>query len=169
MAAAISAKYECKLNVDETLALGLDHVDDPETTHSLGNDNGTLTATTTPPATKTFSDRVTLSGGSGALDLTSLTGPMSTTIDFTGLKVQLVKLKCPDTNTGPVTVEKKDALTGYNLFGADNTTDEKISIVPGGVCELYYDDELEDVDATHKDITLTGTGTEPIDVQLVAG
>lgn len=164
----VEAKFELKLDVDETLELGQDHVTDPEVTDTLGTDDGTLNALSTPPATKRFSDQISLSTGSGSLDLTSLAGPLSTTVDFTGLKVQLVKLKCPSGNTAAIEVVTAGA-NGYNLFGLTNATAEKVSIPPGGAAEFFCNDKLEDVDATHKGITLTGTGTESISVQLVAG
>ena len=170
MAAAVTAKFDLRITADETLALGLDNVTDTPFEHTLGVDNGKLTATTTPAATKVFSDTINLSSGSATLDLTSLAGPASTTVTFSGLKVQLVKLKCPLTNTAGITVDAKDATTGYNLFGATNAvTTEKIEFMPGMVASINTNDQLQDVDSTHKDLTLTGTGTESIRVLLVAG
>lgn len=170
MAAAVTAKYDLRITADETLALGLDHGTDTPFEHTLGVHNGKLTATTTPAATKVFSDNIALSSGSATLDLTSLSGPATTTVDFTGLKVQLIKLTCPLTNTAGITVDAKDASTGYNLFGADNAaTTEKQEVLPGCVASFFMNDKLEDVDSTHKDLTLTGTGTEAINVLLIAG
>lgn len=280
MAASVSAQYAFGCEVAETLALGLDNVTDRAFTHSVGADAATLNASSSPaPATKPFSDTIALAAGISSLDLTSLAGPASTTVTFDGLKVQLAKFKCPDTNTGGITVTAKDASTGYNLFGANNaavTTQSlapaartasangasadlqnvetalaiveagtltdgthtpkiqesandadwsdvgagdqigtfaalssntvqsvryigveryvrvvitvtggpatglvgsaaivarpaKLTIMPGMVQMLYADDELENVDSTHKDLTFTGTGTDGIRVILVAG
>lgn len=170
MAAAVSAAYAFGVEVAETLALGLDNVDDKPVTHSIGADTSTLNASSTPAATKQFSDTIALTAGAATLDLKSLAGPAGTTVNFDGLKVQLVKLKCPSTNSGGITVNAKDDVTGYNLFGTDNAAvTEKVEVMPGGVVMLYHDDELEDVDATHKDITFAGTGTDGIQVMLTAG
>lgn len=171
MAASVKAKYALTLTIDETLGLGLDGVDtDPTMVHDFGADSATLDANSSPPATKSWSDQLQLAAGAGALDLTALDrGPILSDVDFTGLKLQAIKLTCPTTNTGGITVEKKDAVTGYNPFGVDNSTAEKVTIVPGGGIVMFFDDELEDIDATHKDLTFTGTGTEAINIILVAG
>lgn len=280
MAANVSATYDLKLSVAETVAVGLDHAADPTTPHELTEHRATLNGTTTPAVTKVFSGTVTLTAGQASLDLTSLTGPSSTTVDFTGLKVQLVKLACPTTNTAGITVDAKDGTTGYNLFGANNanvisqslnpqirlastngaaidlvnvetayaiwnvgtivdgthtpTIEEsdsagsgfttvgagdligtlaalssieiqsvryigvkryiraaititggpatggtygaiivgvtnKYNVLPGEGDESFKNDELEDVDSTHKDLIITGSGTETIEVLLVAG
>ncbi len=279
MAAAVRSKYAITLVVDETIALGLANANDPTTQHTLGADAATLTGTTTPPATKVFSKTINLTAGIASLDLTSLAGPNSTTITFAGLKVQNVKLVCPNTNTGSITIAAKDGTTGYNLFGPNNavvttqsvspatrttsvngssanlantetayvyieagtvtdgthtpklqestndsdwsdvgagdqvgtlsalssdavqrvryigtnqfirvvitvtggpatgavasavivSTIESVKVLPGKAAVSFEDDETEDVDSTHKDITITGTGTETIKVILVAG
>lgn len=166
---SVEAAYNLKLQAAEVVALGLDHVEDPEVTHDIGDTSGTLTGTTSPAATKGWSDKVTLSGGSASLDLTALPFGNLPNVNFNGLRPQLLKVSCPTTNTGGITIEKKDAVTGYNLFGADNTTAEKITVLPGQTYGIQLADAGEDVDATHKDLTLTGTGSEVISMCIVAG
>ena len=168
MAAAVEATYALTLTVKETQALGLDNASDVPHTHTLGAHAGTLTASTTPAATKNFSDDVALSDGGGTLDLTSLAGPASTTATFSGLKVQLIKLACPIGNSAGITVAKGDS-NAYNLFGEDNASSETVEVLPGTAHEMFQNDKLEDVDATHKNVKFTGTGTDTIRVQLVAG
>lgn len=169
MAASVKAEYKTLYEVTETLALGLDNVPGEATfTHSLGSPGGTLSATSTPPATETFSDNVALVAGTKTLDLTSLAGPAGTTVDFTGLKVQLIALRCPTSNTLPILVQKGDA-NAYNLLGADNASSETIEVMPGDDLLIKRHDTLEDVDATHSDIKFTGNESETINVGLVAG
>lgn len=169
MAHSVSAQYEFTCEVAETVASGLDNVADRAITHSLGADAGTLGASSTPAATQTFSDTIALTAGAAALDLQSLAGPSSTTINFTGLKVQLIKIKTPATNADSIIVEHKDGATGYNLFGDDNASDESIEVPPDSVMQFKYNDKLEDVDGTHKDVKFTGTGTDGMQLQLTAG
>lgn len=169
MAASVSAQWKTLYQVTETLALGLDNVPGETTfTHSLGSPSGTLSATSTPPATETFSDNVALVAGTKTLDLTSLAGPAGATVDFTGKKVQLIALRCPEGNTLPILVQKGDA-NAYNLLGADNASAETIEMMPGDDLLIKRHDTLEDVDGTHKDIKFTGNGTETINVGLTAG
>jgi len=77
MADTQSAKYAFTLTVAEVKDLGLDLVSNPTITHTIGSDSATLTASTTVPVTKTFSDTIALSGGSSSLDLTTSTGSFS--------------------------------------------------------------------------------------------
>lgn len=169
MAASVSAQFNAGLEVTEVVAYGLDNVPDPSSVHSFGPDNATLTATSTPAVTKVFSDTIALAAGAGTLDLTSLAGPASTTVDFTGLKVQIVKLKTPASNSGSIIVEHKDAATGYNLFGDDNNSDESIEVPPGTVLIFIYNEALADVGANAKDLKFAGTGTDGMQIMLVAG
>lgn len=169
MAGSVKVEWKQTYEATETLALGLDNV--PGETafpHSLGSPGGTLSATSTPPATKTFSDNVALVAGTKTLDLQALAGPAGTTVNFTGLKVQLIALRCPEGNTLPVLVQKGDA-NAYNLLGADNASAETFEVMPGDDILIKRHDTLEDVDATHSDIKFTGNGTETINVGLTAG
>lgn len=170
MAAAVTAHYNLRLQVEETIALSEDLAQaDPTYTHDIADIRGTLNATSTPAVTKTFSDTINLSAGAATLDLTSLSGPAGTTVDFTGLKVHLVKLSCPSTNTAGITVDR-DSSNAYNLFGADNASAEQVEVLPGASCLFYHgDDQTEDVSATKKGVQFAGTGTEAINVILVAG
>lgn len=170
MAAAVTAHWNMRCDVEETIALSEDLAEaDPTYVHTIADTRGTLNATSTPAVTKTFSDTLNLTAGAATLDLTSLSGPAGTTVDFTDLKVHLVKLSCPSTNTAGITVDR-GAANAYNLFGADNSTAEQVEVLPGATCEFFHgNNETEDVDATHKSVQFAGTGTEAIDVILVAG
>lgn len=169
MAASVSAAYTLGMEVAEVLALGLDNVTDRAFTHTFGADTGTLNASSVPAVSKVFSDTIALAAGAGTLDLTALPGPASTTIDMTGLKVQLIKIKTPATNSGSIIVEHKDAATGYNLFGDDNNSDESIECPPDSTRIFLYNEGLADVGAGDKDLKFTGTGTDGMQIMLVAG
>lgn len=166
----VSAKFDLKLQIDETLVTGLDHAEDPEITHTIADDSGTLEATSDPPASKAWSGKITLAGGAGSIDLTALDrGSLLADEDLTGLKVQLVKLSCPTTNSNPITVQRDAGGSGYNFFGADKSGAEKITLAPGDVYELKRNDSAADVAAAEKVVAFAGTGTDAISVQLVAG
>jgi hypothetical protein len=173
MAAAVTAKFHFMLDVEETLALSLDVPTDPTFTHTLDNEastvsKGTLNASSTVPATKTYSDLVTLVANTATIDLTSLGGGAGSTVDFTGLKVQLVKI-CVPTNSSEILVQK-GAANAYNILGYDNASSETVELAPGACLALYHHDQLEDVDATHKDVKFTNaSGAGFFYIQLVAG
>jgi hypothetical protein len=163
---SVSALYTLKCIVTETPDLALDNATDVPFDHDIGTTTGTLDASSTVPATKTASDTTTVSAGS--LNLTTLTGPLASSVSFSGLKVQLVYITCPSTNTGGVTFDV-GAANGYNLFGADNASNESIEVMPGGAVLIYHPNNAEDVDATHKSIDVSGTAGNTYNYVLVAG
>ncbi len=169
MADTQTAKYNLGLTVEEVKDLGLDNVADPTITHTLGSHADTLTATTTPPVTKTYSDDLALVAGAKTIDLQALPSSESTTVNFTGLKVQLIKITTPATNTAEVTFDV-GAANGYNLFGATNATDESIALPPDSVHQVKYNQALEDVDATHSDVDVSSSDVDAdFSIILVAG
>lgn len=169
MAASVTAHYNMRLQVEETIGTSLDlAAADPTFVHDISDTRATLNASSTPAVTKAMSDTINLVAGASTLDLTSLTGPAGAAVTFSGLKVQCVKLSCPTTNTAGITVGV-GAANGYNLFGEDNASAEQVEILPGCACQFFLNDKTEDVDATHKNVDFAGTGTEAISVVLVAG
>ena len=165
---SVSALYVMKLLVTETPDLALDNATDVPFEHDIDVTNGTLDASSTVPATKAYSDTINLVAGGATIDLRTLVGPMASAVDFDGLKVQLVYITCPATNTGGVTFAVHGA-TGYNLFGTDNASAERVEVMPGGAVLMEHPNNTEDVDATHKQVAVTGTGTEAFSILLVAG
>ena len=82
--------------------------------HDQFNGAAGLTASTTPPVTKVAAFEKALSAGAATIDLTNLTGTNGATVDGTGLKVQVLKIKNKATNANPITI--KTGLTdGYDL------------------------------------------------------
>lgn len=168
MAASVTATFLARLSIAETVALALDSSADPTINNNFDDVTETLTASTTVPVTKVYTDTISLVAGAATIDLTSLTGPGGTAVTFDGLKVQLVRITCPTGNSGGITFAV-GAANGYNLFGADNVSAERVEIMPGGAELRYTPDNGEDVDATHKQIDVTGTGTDSFNIELVAG
>ena len=168
MAAAVELTYAFTGTIKETIGLSLNHASDPVVTHDLGSDAATLDGSSTPAVTKCYEGRVTLTAGDAQLDLTSLTDAKGDALTFNGLKVQFVKITAPSTNTQEIIV-KRDSSNAYNLCGKDNADADRIGVVPGSKWMWYLDDEAEDVDATHKSVDFDGTGTEYLDILLVAG
>ena len=165
MAAAVSAAYALALKVAETLGLALDHATDVDAEHDFAI-SGTLNGTSTPPATKAFSDEGQLSGGTKTIDLTALVGALAASVDFTGLKVQLVKIRADSANTSTITV-KDGATNGYNLFG---DASGQITLGAKDAALLFFNDSLPDVAAGAKDIDITSSDVDAkYDIIIVAG
>ena len=176
MAASVSAIWNALLTLDETVASALTAVEDQPIRHdfagiaNLPSFSGVIDADSTPAITKGFSGQVTVPGGAiFTLDLTALTGPSATTVDFTGLEVQLVLLAALTNNVSSVAVKTKDSTTGYNLFGPTNTGTDVISLSSGQIALFQLNDKQQDVDSTHKDVNFIGTTGDIVAIIMVAG
>lgn len=164
MAASVEAKYRFFLDVVDQPAAGLDLASDVPYTHTIEHSLTTLNSASTPAVTKAYSDTITLSTGA-TVDLTSLPGPSSTTITFSGLKVQLFKMSCPSTNAAVISCTN-GAANPYDIYGAAGGI---VSVPPDSEIFFRSNEGLEDCDATHKDIDFAGTDGDVFSIQLVAG
>jgi hypothetical protein len=163
---AITAKYALLLDVEETLAMGLDLADDPTAKHTIPGSFGSLVATTTVPATKVISDTRSLTAGADTIDLTNMGGPYNTTVTFAALKVQLLKIKADATNSDPIVFDK-GASNGYELFGDANG---QITLDAGCEALFFFNESLADVSGSAKTIDVSSVDTNAsYSIILVAG
>lgn len=162
---SVNATVSMGLTVRETLETNVPAAESPVVTHNQFNFTGTLKSDTSVPATKTVADSVALTAGAATLDLTDLEGTNGATVDATGLKLQAIMLHNPITNTGNMIV-KPGASNPYDFFG---DADGQITLKPGDRVLKYSPDKVEDVDGTHCEIDIAGTGTESLNVQLLFG
>ena len=137
------------------------------TTNGL-NTTRTLTASTTPPVTKYSSGRVTMSGGSGSLDLTSLpdVNGAAAQVTLTGLKPQEVIFRNLSTNANAITIAK-GASNGYTGLGSSFT----ITLQPGDKFHWAGNDNsgVTDVGSGARIFDVTGTGSQVLEFLVVAG
>jgi len=160
---AITATLTNTLSTAETVS-GL-KVSTSSVTHT-DSQSHTLSASTTPPATKHVAKNVALVAGAATIDLTALTawGTNGVTEDCSGLKLQILRAKATLTNANPVTIST-GASNGYAAFGADWS----IALSAGQEVTLYGNDATPDVAAGAKTIDLAGTLTQSIDIEMVFG
>lgn len=163
---AVSAAINLALQATEDIDLGLDNVDNPTVVHQVAGGSKTLNASSTPAATKAWSDQRQLSGGSDSIDLTALANGNLANIDFTGLKVQVIKIVAAEANTAAITIAD-GATNGYHVFGDGSG---QINLVAGGQALIYVPEGLPDVGASAKTIDVTSSDTDAIyDIVLIAG
>lgn len=162
---SVNVAYGSTVTVQETLAVntGSAPAGTRVVTHTDYNEAATLNASSTPPATTCSHFLKTLSGGSGSIDLTSLLGTNGATVDGSGLKVQVVRIKNLGANNLTV---KSGASNGHTGFFTANTGH---IIPPGGHIQIYTNDNGDDVDGTHKTWDLTGTGAQTSEWTIVLG
>lgn len=170
MAQATSINIISQGTVTETLST--EGAATPTLTIAQYNTQIALSAGTTVPATKSSVFTPQLSGGALTIDLTSLTDPGGAALNATGLKLQYLKFNNGVTTDGVLAKGSNATVTltngatnGYDLFGGSNS----LTIVAGGWVELYFNDLLDDVGSTDKDIDLSGAGTDAFECVMVFG
>lgn len=162
---SVELKYNLAMTVVETLETNIPAVASGDTlTHSAFNVSGTLTSSSTPPVTKHAASQTALVAGTKTLDLTALIGTNGATVDGTGLKVQGFLATNPSTNANSITIEP-GATNPYNLFGSAF----KIILQPGETFAWKGNDVAPDVTSLQKNIKLTGTGTQALNLEIVMG
>jgi hypothetical protein len=156
-----TASYALKCSVTEELdsAPGSQN---PSITHDKFSSSGTLTPSTTVPATKVCANQFALVAGAKTLDLTALVGTNGVAVDGTGLKVQVIKFK--NTGTNPMTFAQGGS-NAYQLGGANWSQ----RLLAGQEWIHYGHDLNPDISSTVKNIAVSGTGTETFEVIIVMG
>jgi len=161
----VSVDYASNITITETFSIA-DTVDNTILVNTY-NQTGTLTASSSVPATKQATFALAMSGGSGSIDLTALPGLDSNqTVDGTGLKVQLMLLLNPSSNANSITVAKGGS-NGYGLDAAGTAWTETLS--PGQWRMIGGNDVAPDVASGARILDVTGTGSQVLDVSIVLG
>ena len=161
----VSAAYSSSMNVTETFSIA--NAADNTILVTDVSETGTLTASTAVPATQQTQYDLTLTAGSGSIDLTALPGlNANETIDGTGLKLQLFKFLNPTSNANTMTVAK-GASNGYGLSAAGGAW--SVIISPGQSVLVVSQDVAPDVASGARIIDVTGTGSQVLTVGVVLG
>lgn len=162
---SVQVTYQSILTVLETLDSALvPDVSSPVLRHDQFNGSQSLNGSSTVPATVCAAFNKALSGGAGTIDLTAAPGTNGASVDMTGLKVQAILAKAKATNANPITL-KYGASNPYNLFGAS----WQVILQPGQELLAFLNDAAPDVASGAKIIDLSGTGSQSVDIIIVAG
>jgi hypothetical protein len=162
----ISVDFALKLNTTETISTNVPFVAGTANTITQSGltTSGTANGSSTPPVTLDAYFQKPLVAGAATIDLTALSGTNGATVNFNTKKVQFYKFRNPSTNAGAITVTF-GAANPYLLHGSAF----KMTLNPGDEVMARLPNTAPTVDATHKNIDISGTGTEALDVGLVAG
>jgi hypothetical protein len=124
-----------------------------------------LSASSTPPVDRHGVGTVTLAAGVATLDLTSLTDVAgNATVSLSAKKPRAVIFRNQATNSNPITIAK-GASNGYTGFGSTFS----LTLQPGQEVLIWLSTNGTAPDGTHKTLDISGTGTEKLDYQAVAG
>lgn len=167
--ASVSARITMKVITDETItAVG---VSNPVLTHNEFKVDGvTLDSSTTPAISRVVSFTLTLSGGTGTIDLTALTGSNGVAVDLTGLKIQGIFIEPASTNAGVGTFVT-GSTNGHNLGGSatfEITVGKGATGLSTGYAQTWNEDG-QDVASADADIDVSGGTTDAFDITIIAG
>ena len=124
-------------------------------------------ATVSPavPISKFAYNEAAMTAGALTLDLTALPHEDGTTVDGDGLKLQKFRLQNPATNSNNITIVV-GASNPYDFAGDANSS---VTLAPGAEWRYDGNETLEDIDSTHCEIDISGTGTEVIRYTAIMG
>jgi hypothetical protein len=157
---AVSTTVEFKLTTRETFSTGVPDVNNPTITHNGYDESFVLNASSTPALTKWSSFLLTLTAGAATINLASLTGAGGTTVDGTGLRVQVIRIK----NLGA------NAMT----FSEGASNGIALSCLPlvvaaGGIAQLYLADASPDIASGDRTIDVAGTLVQTAEISIGMG
>jgi len=162
---SVTLKIALSLAASEVLVSPSELVGNLNIQHVI-EDKQTLNSTSTAPATKAYSDRLSLVAGSKDIDLTTLTDAANEALTLTGLKVQALAIKAAAANTAKIAIAQ-GATNPYSLIAA---TAGKVEVGAGCSLFLTFNETAPDVGASAKVLTLTSTDVDAIfDIVIIAG
>lgn len=164
MPSTISCSYKSELTTVITFTGDYVGTDDTATIDGM-DATATYTASTSVPVTKVASGTVTLSSGTGSIDLTSLTGlTADEVVTMLGLKPQFVKLRNKSTNANVITIAE-GASNGHALLGASFS----FKLLPGQEALFNLNEAAPDVASGDRIWDITGTGSQVLEYTIVGG
>lgn len=123
-----------------------------------------LSPSSTPAITSLAYNTVALTAGAATIDLTNLTATGGGALSLSGLKIRVIKFKCPTGNAGNMTIAK-GASNGWAPIGS---TFSQV-IPPGGEVTIYQPSGGTAVGSGAKNLDCSGTGTDTVNVTFGAG
>lgn len=124
----------------------------------------TLTGASAPDAEMHAAMQVAMVAGAATIDFTALTRRGGSPISFSGKNLRSLMFQNPSTNANDITINV-GAANGLAFFGAAS----KVVLKPGDVIGAYFGSTGPAVAAGTKNIDITGTGTQVLQVIAVAG
>lgn len=153
---SVEVVYGCVLTTEEVLAVGVPAA--LPANRILLHDQFNTPSAPIADATDVAYFNLAMTAGSGAIDLTACPHVNGIEIDGTGKKVKAIRFKAAANNSGAITIEPAVS----NGF-------EGLSCVlnPGAEVTLKGNDDV--VGSEAKDLDLSGTGTDSVQVTIVFG
>lgn len=154
------------LDVVETVAVNADQISATRNSVTFNGhtEENALTASSDPNVTVHAVGSKALVAGAVTLDLRTLTGLNGVAVDLNGLAPRMIVFENPVTNANPITIVFGSATPYTGLGAAYNYT-----LQPGQKVAYLLGDAGTAVSATVKFLDLTGTGSQALNYEIVAG
>lgn len=161
---SVNVNLVMNVTARETLTTDVPAANNPTIIHSGFDETVPLNANTTPPVTLMCAMAIALVAGSAAIDLTNLVGTNGAPVNGTGLQVRAFKIIAPSGNGSNISVAPSVS-NGYNLFGSSSG----LEVMAPGSSMMKRPQTLPAVASGAKNITLTGTGTDSLEIMFFFG
>lgn len=159
---SISARVTFGCKVTEELGDGSLNSAGDSLIHDAFDENFTITGSSTVPATKIAASVLALSAGAKTINLAALVSTNGITLDTTGLKLQVWRIK----NLGAAAMAfTEGAANGYAALG----TAFLFSVPAGGIAMFYLADLSPDVASGDRTIDVAGTASQTFENTMVFG
>ena len=126
--------------------------------------SATLSAGSNPDAELHAATQVAMVAGAATIDFTALKKRGGVPVSFSGKNIRSIVLQNPATNANDITIVA-GAVTGLALFGAAF----KVVLKPGHSVGAYLGSDGPAVGGINKNIDITCTGSQVLDLIAVAG
>lgn len=165
----VSSKIVSAITTVEQLDLGPGN--QPKVTLDGMNTTSRLTPDSTPAAVAAACFAVPLVAGAATIDLTALPGPVDAATcgpEGAATAVQAIKIAAPKTNTHPITIAPS-TVNGYagSNGGFIFAAGQSLTLAPGD--ETLWKGSAPTVGSSRRDLTLTGTGTDVLNLTIILG
>lgn len=157
---AVSVAYAFNMTVTETLEAGVPGAENPRIVHSGYNESGTINSASTPPATKHAQFLQALTAGAATINLAALIGTNGATVDGTGLRLQMIRVK----NLGANSMTFSEGASNGIAAGCLPFT-----VPAGGIVQFYLNDASPDIASGDRTIDIAGTTTQTAEISIVMG
>jgi hypothetical protein len=162
----ISASLKIELAVTETLTTAESPLIDSgdSTVKEKISVSKTLSASSTPDGELHAAMQIAMTAGAATIDFTALTRHGGGAVSFNGKIVRCVVFENPATNANSITIAE-GAANGLALLGAAFS----IILKPGHSIGINLDDDGPTVGAADKNVDITGTASQVLNMVAVAG
>lgn len=164
---SLSLTYSSRLRATHTLTGPFVDPNDATVTNDQLSESDTINGSSSVPVDDDSASEITLSSGTGTLNLASMTGlTAEEVVNATTKKVQFLKLKNKSTNANKI----KIARGASNGFGTCASNDDwSVTLSPGQSVLFSLDEASPDVASDKRLLDLTGTASQVLQYHVVVG